>query len=93
MVLEVKETELYKKSTPRFKSMILCLLGVDFPAIGERFKVTYSFSLYKRVSFEEYSKHIITSYMEDKIYMFCIDDNRYCFLYKTQRYRIIQLEG
>jgi hypothetical protein len=93
MFLEIKESELYKKATPKLRGMILNLLGVDFLPIGEIFKVTYNSSFYKRVSFEEYRKHIITDYREDRIYMFCINENRYCYLYKNQINDIILLEG
>jgi len=93
MFLEIKESELYKKATPKLRGMILNLLGVDFPSIGEIFKVAYNSSLYKRVSFEKYRKHVITDYREDRIYMFCINKNRYCYLYKNQRNNIILLEG
>lgn len=97
MVLEeIKEMEWYKRSTQRFRFIVLGLMGFDIPPIGSRFYLEKGNKhIYRRISFEEYCNHYRyrnATFYETGIYMICEDEGRRCWTRKTRMNAIILLE-
>ncbi len=97
MVLEeIKEMEWYKRSTQRFRFIVLGLMGFDIPPIGSRFYLEKGNKyIYRRISFEEYCNdcwHRNAPFHETGIYMICEDEERHCWIRKIRMNAIILLE-